>query len=609
MNSDRTEPESFKTLSNLVRKAVAPSAAVMGRLNITRKFGVVMCAMLVPLLFVTFQYRSAQEHHITIARSERAGLTNMKPNEELLIAVIDARQFALSDGDTAASASKIASLIGQVESTVKQHGSLFANAETWSAAKAAIDSALGAKGTSEATLEVWNAAADAVYTDIQQVSAGSTLVLDPQLDTYNVMDATTNRVLLASDLNARALSLGFLIERNKVADPETARIDVAKLGGNGAAALATFDAEMKGAYASTDDKGLQPRTDAARAAVVNGVGEAVAVVDRIVTGETANLDLAKLTGGVTIPTSKFLVEALPALDNLFATRIDGIESHVQTVYLAGFFGLIAVLYLVAGAGTSAATTSRKMVFALDQAQELLHVAGSMAEGADTTVREASNLSSASEQISANANSVAAALEEMQASISEITRGAFDAASTATDAVEMVRSTRDTIAVLASASKEIGSVVEVISSIAEDTNMLALNATIEAARAGDSGKGFAVVASEVKELANETAKATHSIKETIARIQRETETAIGAIDQVVTVIDTIHQSQDMIAAAVEEQGATTSEMVRSITEVAFGINEISSSVRSMVDIAENTARDASDTLASAAGLSELTHALK
>ena len=113
----------------------------------------------------------------------------------------------------------------------------------------------------------------------------------------------------------------------------------------------------------------------------------------------------------------------------------------------------------------------------------------------------------------------------------------------------------------------------ITSIAEQTNLLALNATIEAARAGEAGKGFAVVATEVKDLAQETARATEDISRRVEAIQADTSGAVAAIEEITSVIARISDFQTTIASAVEEQTATTAEMSRSVTEAATGTGEI------------------------------------
>jgi methyl-accepting chemotaxis protein len=156
-----------------------------------------------------------------------------------------------------------------------------------------------------------------------------------------------------------------------------------------------------------------------------------------------------------------------------------------------------------------------------------------------------------------------------------------------------------VAQLDSSSTEIGNVLKLITSIAEQTNMLALNATIEAARAGEAGKGFAVVANEVKDLAQETAKATEDIAGRVGAIQTDARAAAGSIGQ-------ISRYQTTIAAAVEEQTATTGEISRNVSRAASGTDEIASTISGVADASRATsggmgeARVATAELATMAG---------
>ncbi|MEU8243179.1 methyl-accepting chemotaxis protein [Actinoplanes missouriensis] len=191
------------------------------------------------------------------------------------------------------------------------------------------------------------------------------------------------------------------------------------------------------------------------------------------------------------------------------------------------------------------------------------------------------------EVSASVQSVAAGSDQMGASIREISQNANSAAQVASSAVGVAQTTNDTVAKLGTSSEEIGNVVKAITAIAEQTNLLALNATIEAARAGESGKGFAVVASEVKDLAQETARATEDIARRVEAIQADTASAVVAIQEISRIISEINDYQVTIASAVEEQTATTNEMSRSIGEAAHGSSNIAGSINAVAGAAHAT----------------------
>jgi methyl-accepting chemotaxis protein len=200
-------------------------------------------------------------------------------------------------------------------------------------------------------------------------------------------------------------------------------------------------------------------------------------------------------------------------------------------------------------------------------------------------RQAAAVADSAASMSSTIQTVAAGAEQMGASIREISHSASQAAHVAARAVKLTGDTTAVMAKLGESSAEIGNVIKVITAIAEQTNLLALNATIEAARAGETGKGFAVVASEVKDLAQETAKATEDIGRRVAAIQADTAGAITAIEQVSETITQINDFQTTIASAVEEQSVTTHEMSRNVAEaatagghVATTIDQVASSVK-------------------------------
>jgi methyl-accepting chemotaxis protein len=224
----------------------------------------------------------------------------------------------------------------------------------------------------------------------------------------------------------------------------------------------------------------------------------------------------------------------------------------------------------------------------DHSQQMAEGAAAVETNSAQSSQQALAASDAVTDVNASVQSVAAGAEEMSASITEIARNSTEAARVATSAVDVAGETTATVSRLGDSSAEIGDVVKVITAIAEQTNLLALNATIEAARAGESGKGFAVVASEVKDLAQETARATGDIAARVASIQADTSAATEAISRVTGIIEQISSYQTTIASAVEEQTATTSEMTRSVQDAAGGVSRIVGAVGDVARAATATA---------------------
>lgn len=236
-------------------------------------------------------------------------------------------------------------------------------------------------------------------------------------------------------------------------------------------------------------------------------------------------------------------------------------------------------------------------------------AESMSSTAQQTVEQSHLVSSVSEQATSNVQIVASSSEDLSNSIQSISQQVAESSKIANSAVLEVKLTNDKILGLADAASKIGEVVAMITDIADQTNLLALNATIEAARAGDSGKGFAVVASEVKNLANQTAKATEEISAQISSVQGATQEAVTAITSIGGIINSINDISSDIAAAVEEQGTATHNIARNVEQVALGTNEVSSNIFEVTQAAEQTGLSSRDVLIAASEMSEKSFLLK
>ncbi len=236
-------------------------------------------------------------------------------------------------------------------------------------------------------------------------------------------------------------------------------------------------------------------------------------------------------------------------------------------------------------------------------------AQSMSDMASRTTAEANKVGTSAESAAESVNAVAAATEELAQSVADISRQMTRSTDITTGALQLAEKTDGQIRSLSDTAEKVGTVVHLITDIANQTNLLALNATIEAARAGDAGKGFAVVASEVKNLATQTAQATEDISHQVTMIQAETDTAVTAIKAVGETIGEITTITSGVAASVDEQEAATREIARNVEQAAGEARIVSMGLRHVVTIAEETGTAAAGIFTAADELVHLTNELR
>ncbi|HEX3993972.1 MAG TPA: methyl-accepting chemotaxis protein [Acetobacteraceae bacterium] len=233
------------------------------------------------------------------------------------------------------------------------------------------------------------------------------------------------------------------------------------------------------------------------------------------------------------------------------------------------------------------------------ADEMRRAAEAMAESATSVHTEATGTAGAAAKSSRDLMAVAAAVEQLTSSVAEISRQLASASEVAQQAVRRADSSHATMQGLSEATARIGDVVRLISDIASQTNLLALNATIEAARAGEAGKGFAVVAGEVKVLAAQTAKATAEIGSQIDTVRSATSDAVTAMAEIGGIIGKINEVSSAIAAAVEQQNATTHEIAASVQAVSGATAGTASAMEHVVMVADKAGSASQDVLGGAA----------
>ena len=298
--------------------------------------------------------------------------------------------------------------------------------------------------------------------------------------------------------------------------------------------------------------------------------------------------------------TQHVLEGLEAGDLSRRVEIDGSDELAQMgrSLNAGLESMGEVVRLISNSASGLSAASN----------ELSGVATAITDSADTAAVQASAVTESANEVSNNVSTVATGADEMSASIHEISVNAAEAATVAAEAMTIAEMTTETVTKLGDSSAEIGDVIKVITSIAEQTNLLALNATIEAARAGEAGKGFAVVASEVKDLAQETARATEDISGRVAAIQSDTAGAVEAISRISEVIQRMHDFQATIASAVEEQNATTNEIGRNVGQAASRSAEIAQGIAGVASAAQDVNTGARASREAATRLSDMSNEL-
>ncbi len=245
----------------------------------------------------------------------------------------------------------------------------------------------------------------------------------------------------------------------------------------------------------------------------------------------------------------------------------------------------------------------------DTSAQVQAAARTVSETSSQAQGRTSAVASASEEATQNVQAVAAAVEELSQSIAEVSRQVAQSSKVSREASERADSTNRAVAGLAEAAQSIGSVVQLISDIAEQTNLLALNATIEAARAGDAGKGFAVVAGEVKNLANQTAKATDKITGQIKEIQAASGHAVTAIEAITETIRQVDEIGSTIAGSTGQQNAATDEISRNVQQAAGRTNGVTQDIGEVTAAAQETGKEADVMLDAAQRLSAQSEQLR
>ncbi|WP_380169026.1 methyl-accepting chemotaxis protein [Jannaschia sp. R86511] len=622
-----------------------PAEHLMGRLTYARKTMVLVAVMLVPLLVAGWGFVDQQSSQVGFSAKERVGVAYARPALAAMAVLAELRVAEVAADDAPAEDSPLRADLTQAWAEVAQAevelGGQLGTGPAFEAADTAVTAALAADAADAERA----AALQSLSALVVAVGNGSNLILDPDLDSFYVMDTVVIKVpgllLSLADLGVAEQAVAGAAAADEVA----AQVDVAVARGTVTGTAAGLVDGLGTSYEQTASDRLEP----ALVPLVDTVSATLAPA-----GEQAPVDVSVAAPAL----AELAATATDELDALLGTRVEALRTQLVVVVAVAVLALALAAYLVAGftagvrRGLDDMVGSLAAVGAGDLSRPPLtrtrDEVGTMADALRTLVaslREtvldlgnrsttlagtAENLGAVSEQLAqqaarASAGSavsaedaaevdaqvqlLAAGVEEMRAAVAEIALGTARAAEVTTAGMVDVRRTEEITGRLGDTAGDIDGVVTAIASIAAQTRLLALNATIEAARAAEAGRGFAVVANEVKELAGQTSEATESATTHVGAVRAHAEQVGAAVAALVGMVRQVDDSQALIAAAVEQQSATTAQMAESVAGVAVGTGRVARAIGEAAETAAASRAAADSARSSAVELEAVSVALR
>ncbi len=600
---------------------LAPMVAVARRLRLGVRLVALAVVLLIPTAVLAQAFISATNAQISFAAQERDGVAVVAPALSALAQTVAGEKVDLGPL-TAAAKARPGLGLDQALAAV-------------TSAQASASTPAGRVGLATALAGLITAAGNS-----------SNLILDPDLDSFYVMDSLVVQLpnalvdgaqaavgptsgTAASNVAAQAVLAGGLASAaaGLASDADTAAKNTAmpglqsKLAALKQAAGATTALQTTLASTLSRPTAADPRAlaRAASAAVTPTAGQLDALLQARIGRQSS--EQQRILG---ITAASLVLGAWFAVAVLLLTRRDAARTVAAVDALA--HGDLKVGELpdardefgdIGRALHAATTTLRETISTIGEhaitlaaaSEQLSASSASIAEAAEQTTTQAGTVSVATHEVSTHINGLSAASTQFGASISEIAQNAAEAARVASAATVLADQTTQTVDQLGRSSAEITGVIQLIRAVAGQTNLLALNATIEAARAGEAGKGFAVVASEVKDLAQQTETATTDITHRITQIQSESAAAATAISQIGTVIAQISEFQTSIAGAVEEQNATASEISQQVIKAADSSAGITDTIAAVANAARTTSDNAGDSRTATQDLARMSAQLR
>ena len=608
---------------------LSPGVRLFRSINFPLKAAWISVMFLIPLSTMMWFLWSAANEQIVTARSELQGLDYVNRVTDLISAAQEQRRAAIAKAaDLADTQSKVAAAFSQVQAVEKELGKAFSSSAGFAAMEKAYRALPAASANPDETYAQYTAFIDANLDLLSRVADGSQLSLDPELETYHLMNLSVVLGPQEQEYLARLRGLGNITLQTKQSPPERV------LALRKALTLIEY---LDAGYENSFKLGIESDPEFAKTIDMKGADEIrdaflAAVNKQVLIDQPAGDSAAFLALGNKAVSSQQVMNRKVAdrLRDLLQARVSRVQNHFAFELGMSVFFVLLALYLMLAfykvmmgglkevAGhlseiTQGNLTTAPKPWGNDEAAQLMITMGEMQtslrriasivlDSASSVQTASEEIASASQDLSRRTESNAASLEQTAASMEQITATVKHTSDTVTGAGEIVRenassATRggaviaqvvSTMEGIRSSSNQIGEIIGVIDSIAFQTNILALNAAVEAARAGEQGRGFAVVAAEVRALAGRSATAAKEIKNLISASISQVESGNRVVAEAGTTIQAIVNNANRIDALMTEIATATREQTTGLAQVGVAVHELDQGTQQNAALVEETA---------------------